>query len=262
MSDNNFLNLKGIKVIVMGGAGFLGQQICKKLYEVEAIPIIIDFNEKKIKSTFKLLKQDIKKQHYLVADLSNSLNTKKNFNMISKKFGKCTKWINSSYPKTNDWTNDISKLKIKSWQKNIDMHLNSYCIMANEIAKNLAISDGGSIVNVSSIYGIVAPNFENYKNTTLTSPPAYNPIKGGINSFSRYLAAYYGSKGVRVNCLISGGISNNQPGNFVRRYIEKTALKRMAEPEEVASAAVFLVSDAASYITGSNLVVDGGYTAL
>ena len=262
MNDNNFLNLKGKKVIILGGAGLLGREIYKKLYKLDAIPIIVDSNKKKIITVFEELKQKKNDQHYLVADLSNPLKINKSLNLIDKKFKKCSRWINSIYPKTNDWPNDLSSFKIKSWQKNVDMHLNSSCIMSNQIAKKISQNGGGSIVNISSIYGVIAPNFENYKNTNMTCPPAYNPIKGGINSFSKYLASYYGSKKVRVNCLIAGGIFNNQPVSFIRKYSEKTPLKRLAKGEEIASAAIFLVSDAASYITGSNLVVDGGYTSL
>lgn len=262
MNENNFLNLKGKKIIILGGAGLLGKEIYKKLYELGSIPVIVDSNKKKIIKVFEELKQKKKDQHYLVADLSNPLKTNINLNLINKKFKNCSRWINSFYPKTKDWPNDLSKLNIKSWKKNVDMHLNSSCIMANQIAKKLSKDGGGSIVNISSIYGVVAPNFENYKKTNMTSPPAYNPIKGGINSFSKYLASYYGPKKVRVNCLIAGGIFNNQPVEFLRRYSKKTPLKRLAKAEEIASAAIFLVSDAASYVTGSNLIVDGGYTSL
>ena len=142
------------------------------------------------------------------------------------------------------------------------MHLNSFCYYSKEISHSLSKNGGGSLVNISSIYSIVAPNFENYNKTKLSSPAAYNPIKGGINSFTRYLASYYGNKNVRVNNVLPGGIENKQPKQFMKNYINKTPMKRMALSSEVASAVIFLLSDASSYITGIDLVVDGGYTSL
>ena len=135
MSENKFLNLKGKKVIILGGAGLLGSEIYKKLYELDAVPVIVDSDKKKIIKLFEEFKQKKKDQHYLVADLSNPLKINKNLKLINKKFKYCSRWINSFYPKTKDWSSNLKKFNIKSWQKNIDMHLNSSCIMANEIAK-------------------------------------------------------------------------------------------------------------------------------
>ena len=149
-----------------------------------------------------------------------------------------------------------------SWQTNVDMHLNSYCITSHEVAKYMAMRGGGSIINIGSIHGQVAPNFYNYVGTEMTSPPAYTAIKGGIAAYTRYLASYFGQKNVRVNTVSPGGIFNNQPDSFLKSYSEKTCLGRLARPSEIAPAVAFLVSDAASYITGIDLLVDGGLTAL
>ena len=95
----------------------------------------------------------------------------------------------------------------------------------------------------------------------MTTPPAYSAIKGGISAFSKYLSSYYGLKKVRVNNVISGGILNSQPEIFINKYNSKTSLGRMAEPEEIANAVIYLLSDASSYITGIDLAVDGGYSS-
>ncbi|MBM3566812.1 MAG: SDR family oxidoreductase, partial [Alphaproteobacteria bacterium] len=113
-----------------------------------------------------------------------------------------------------------------------------------------------------SIQGQVAPNFRNYDGTSMSSPPAYTAIKGGIAAYSRYLASYFGPRNVRVNTVSPGGILNNQPASFLEKYNEKTCLGRLAAPSEIAPAVAFLASDAASYITGVDLLVDGGLTAL
>ncbi len=119
----------------------------------------------------------------------------------------------------------------------------------------------GSIVNISSIYGIVGPDFDVYKGTEMIMPAAYSAIKGGVINFSRYLSTLYGPHGIRVNCVSPGGVFNNQNPVFVDQYSQITPLKRMGLSREIAPSVGFLLSDEASYITGHNLVVDGGWTA-
>jgi NAD(P)-dependent dehydrogenase (short-subunit alcohol dehydrogenase family) len=118
----------------------------------------------------------------------------------------------------------------------------------------------GVILNFSSIYGVVGPNFNIYEGTEMTMPAAYSAIKGGIVNFTRYLAAYYGKYNIRVNCISPGGVSDNQNENFIKEYNKLTPLGRMAMPDEIAKAALFLISDESSFITGHNLIVDGGWT--
>ncbi|MEK7333547.1 MAG: SDR family oxidoreductase, partial [Nitrospirota bacterium] len=120
---------------------------------------------------------------------------------------------------------------------------------------------GGTIINLASIYGVVAPDFSIYEGTEMTMPVAYSAIKGGIIALTRYIATYYAKYNVRANTVSPGGIFDNQQETFVKRYSDKTPLGRMGSPSEVTGAVVFLASEAASYITGQNLIVDGGWTA-
>jgi NAD(P)-dependent dehydrogenase (short-subunit alcohol dehydrogenase family) len=121
--------------------------------------------------------------------------------------------------------------------------------------------EGGSIVNISSIYGIVGPTFPIYDGLEMTSPPDYSFAKGGIVNFTRFAATYYAPYGIRVNCISPGGYCGGQANEFVRRYEERTPLGRMAVWNDLKGPAVFLASDAAQYVTGENLAVDGGWTA-
>jgi NAD(P)-dependent dehydrogenase (short-subunit alcohol dehydrogenase family) len=118
----------------------------------------------------------------------------------------------------------------------------------------------GSIINISSIYGVLSNDPQLYAGTDMKQPPTYNFVKAGMINFTRYLACYYGKQGVRANCISPGGYFNNQPGPFVENYTTRVPVGRMLDNEDVKGAAVFLASDASSYITGLNLIVDGGWT--
>ena len=120
----------------------------------------------------------------------------------------------------------------------------------------------GSIINIASIYGVVANDPNLYVGTDMKQPPTYNFVKAGMINFTRYLACYYGKQGVRANCISPGGYFNNQPAPFVESYTSRVPVGRMLDNEDVKGAAVFLASDASSYITGANLMVDGGWTCL
>jgi NAD(P)-dependent dehydrogenase (short-subunit alcohol dehydrogenase family) len=125
----------------------------------------------------------------------------------------------------------------------------------------MAKQRGGAIINLASIYGNVAPDFSIYEGTEMTMPVAYSAIKGGIIALTRYIATYYAHYNVRANTVSPGGIFDHQKPSFVERYSKKTPLGRMARPEEIVGAVVYLASDASSYVTGHDLIVDGGWTA-
>ena len=120
----------------------------------------------------------------------------------------------------------------------------------------------GSLVHIASIYGMVGNDFTVYANTPLTSPVAYSAIKGGLINFSRYLASYFGKYNVRSNCVSPGGIFNHQNEVFVKQYEYKVPMNRMGTPQDIAPAVSFLLSDEARYITGQNIAIDGGWTAV
>ncbi|RPI76000.1 MAG: SDR family oxidoreductase, partial [Planctomycetaceae bacterium] len=120
----------------------------------------------------------------------------------------------------------------------------------------------GSIINISSIYGAVSNDPGLYAGTTMKQPATYTFVKAGMVNFTRYLACYYGKQGVRANCISPGGYFNNQPQPFLERYCERVPVGRMLHNEDIKGAVVFLASDAAEYVTGHNLLVDGGWTSL
>jgi NAD(P)-dependent dehydrogenase (short-subunit alcohol dehydrogenase family) len=143
----------------------------------------------------------------------------------------------------------------------VNNHLGGYFLCSKFTAELMKKKSGGSILNFASIYGVVAPDFGIYKGTKMTMPAAYSAIKGGIVAFTRYLSTYYAKYNIRANVISPGGVYNHQNASFVAKYKERTPLNRMANPEDIVGAVVFLSSDASSYITGQNIIIDGGWSA-
>lgn len=238
-------------ILVTGGSGLLGSSIVKDAKQKGAVVINADINVSSDLNagTFKL-------------DVANENSMREFVDTIYNTYNQIDGLVNAAYPRTSDWGASFEDVKLESWCKNVDMQMNSVFYSCQQVAKYMLINRKGSIVNLASIYGVVGNDFTLYEGLNMSTAPAYSAIKGGIINFSRYLASYYGKKNIRVNCVSPGGIFDNQNPAFVKRYNEKVPLGRMGNPEDIAPAVSFLLSDEARYITGQNLVVDGGWTAI
>lgn len=246
-------SLQGKNVFVTGGSGLIGHEVTKALSDAGGKVVVLDIAKPKTK---------IKNAKFETFDVTNLAKINKNIDSLVNKYTRLDVWINAAYPRTQDWGSKVEDLSLESWQQNIDMHLNSYSWLSRKVCLVMKKQKGGSLINFGSIYGVVGNDFTVYEGTNLTSPMGYAAIKGGIVNLGRYLASYFGKYNIRVNTICPGGVFDNQNKQFVTNYSKKTPLKRMATPEEVASATLFLASDAASYITGTTLMVDGGWTAI
>lgn len=255
-------SLKGKTVFVTGGLGLLGTEVVKALVSAQARVVILDINEQKGQVAENAFKRDGMDVTFEVFDITNLEALNEKIDILKEKYNSIDVWVNAAYPRTEDWGNKVEDLSLQSWQKNVDMHLNSYSWISRKVCLIMKEQNFGSLINFGSIYGVVGNNFSVYEGTNLSSPMAYSAIKGGIVNLGRYLASYFGEFNVRVNTICPGGIIDNQNEVFVKNYSKQTPLKRMGKPDEIASAVLFLASDASSYITGITLMVDGGWTAI
>lgn len=247
---------------VTGGVGLIGTEVTRALADAGAKVVILDIDEKKSNELTTNLKKEGKDVESEQFDTTELGKIDQNIDELKSKYGRIDVWVNAAYPRTADWGNKVEEISLESWQKNVDMHLNSYSWISRKVCLIMKEQRGGSLINFSSIYGVVGNNLSVYEDTDLTSPMAYSAIKGGIVNLDRYLASYFGEFNVRVNTICPGGIFDNQNEIFVSNYSKNTPLKRMGKPEEIASAVLFLASDASAYITGITLMVDGGWTAI
>lgn len=250
------------QAFVLGGNGLIGKETCSLLTELGCDVIVLD----------KILpKKKVEGFTYNELDITDLDNLEVNFLELLKLHGTPDIFINTSYPRTKDWAkNSFEEISNSSFRTNIDFHLNGFCLSSKIIAESMRKKNiKGSIVMVSSIYGVKAQDMTLYQGTNLKENMSYPVIKSGIIHFAKQMASYYGRDGIRVNTVLPSGLKGkiagkNQGQNqvFLKRYIERTPLKRMASAEDIAYGIAFLASDAASFITGQDLKIDGGLSII
>jgi len=243
--------LKDRIIIVTGGNGLLGKAIIERIKAEGAFCVNFEINHK--------TNDDLSN---VECDITNQESIDNALSLVIDKYHKIDGLVNNAYPKTKDWGDKFEDIKIDSWKQNVDWQLNSYFYMSQKVAIQMVKQKKGSIINMASMYGVIAPDFTVYDGTNMTMPAAYSAIKGGLVNLTRYIAAYYGPQQIRVNTVSPGGIFDNQNTIFVRNYEKKVPMRRMGTPSDIAPSVVFLLSDDSKYITGQNLIIDGGWTAI
>jgi NAD(P)-dependent dehydrogenase (short-subunit alcohol dehydrogenase family) len=251
----DFLSLSNKKVFIVGGSGLIGSQLCNDFYKFGAEVIILD---KKRNKNYKFFNINLEKTDSLIKQIKLAIHL----------YGCPDIFVNASYPKTSDWSYLYfnSNYKVESIIKNINDHLASYIILSLEIAeamkKNKII---GSIINISSIYGLVAQDLSIYKNTSIKENMIYSAIKSGINGIGKQICSAYGQYGIRSNVICPGGIESKKLKKekiFIKNYLIRNPIKRMCKSEDVSNLVLFLSSNSSNYISGNLITIDGGRLAV
>jgi NAD(P)-dependent dehydrogenase (short-subunit alcohol dehydrogenase family) len=251
------LSHKGKSVIITGCNGQIGRELCRQYADVGAKVIGIDVSEKQSTDL------NLNEFAYFSADIRQSTTIEKCFEEIKLRFGSIDILINNAGVATFDHYINRSEEQL-DLMMDVNLKGTFNCIRAFIIHSALESHDR-SIVNIGSIYGVVSPDFRIYSEGDRRSPEMYGATKAGVIQMTRYFAVELAKKGIRVNSISPGGVFNNefpQNSEFVRKYSERSPMGRMASESEIAATSIFLTSDLASYVTGHNLVVDGGYSSL
>ncbi|MBS3067614.1 SDR family oxidoreductase [Candidatus Micrarchaeota archaeon] len=256
-------NIKNKVVVITGGLGLLGNAFSMECARHGASVVIADLDDKKAKDTIERIKKETKNNNVLFqhCNITNKDDALALIDATLKKFGKIDALVNNAYPKNKNYGKKFEEVSFEDFCENINMHLGGYFLITKEVSKIMIKQNFGNVINLASIYGFSAPKFEIYEGTQMTMPVEYAAIKGAIINLTRYLAAYLGKYNIRVNSISPGGVFNDQPESFVRKYSKNVVLGgKMAATEDLTGILIFLLSDASKYMTGQNLVIDGGWT--
>lgn len=265
-------DLENKAIIVTGGLGQLGQQFSAALIERGARVAIFDRAAEHAPTPGRLLDGAPREKLMIVAaDVTSRLSLETALAEVNAQWGAPWGLINAaaldSPPNAPAAENGLfESYPEESWDQVLDVNLKGVFLCCQVIGGQMAKSDGGSIVNIGSIYGVVSPDqriyeYRNSGGAPFFKPVAYSASKSGLLNLTRYLATYWAPQKVRVNVLTLGGVFNQQDREFLQGYCQRVPMGRMAREDEYNGAIVFLLSPASGYMTGSNLVIDGGWTA-
>ena len=269
-SFEKLFDLTGKVALITGGSGIQGKRIARAFAAHGADVVVVDLDQIKVNELATSIAKDYPVQvRGFVCDVANKAAVDSMVEKTVKEFGKIDILHNNAATKSKnpqDFFVPFEEFDFEVWREIMSVNIDGMFIVAQSVGKQMvAQGHGGSIIQTSSTYGIVGPDFRIYEGSEymghqITTPAAYSASKGAVVALTKYLATYWGEKGIRVNTLVPGGIESGQNKVFQKNYSTRVPLGRMANADEMVGAVIYLASEAASYVTGQMLIVDGGWT--
>jgi NAD(P)-dependent dehydrogenase (short-subunit alcohol dehydrogenase family) len=257
----DLMRLDGRVAVITGGAGHLGRAMAAALVELGAKVALVDRDPAATDAAAVALGSAAAG---FAVDLADDAAVRTLPDAVNAKLGGLDILINNAAfvgtSTLEGWVVPFAEQSVETWRKCLDVNLTAAFALTQAAAPRLAASGHGSVINIASIYGVVGPDYGLYAGTAMGNPAAYAASKGGLIQLTRWLSTTLAPK-VRVNALTPGGIARGQAQSFVDRYVSRTPLGRMATETDMIGAVAYLASDLSAYVTGQNLVVDGGWTA-
>ena len=268
MKDLNRFSLEGKTAVITGAAGLLGRSHCRALTDAGATVFAADLD---VDGCNEIVNEFQGNVFSCELDVTQSNSVKALLNKVLETTGRVDVLVNNAAindmfenPSTSFELSKFENYPLEMWKKALDVNVTGVFLCSQVIGSKMAEVGSGSIINIASTYGLVAPDQSLYIDGNgkqqLFKSAIYPTTKGAVLSFTRFLSSYWGKNGVRINSLSPGGVENNQGDYFVAEYSRRTPLGRMAMCDDYMGALIYLASDASSYMTGANLVVDGGFT--
>lgn len=253
--------LKGQAVLITGAAGLLGRELAAAAAAEGARVALADLSPAAGRQAEALqarygadaamaVKLDITSRKSVLAAIA----------AVKKKFGRLDAAVNSAYPRNRHYGRKFEAVEYKDFCENVALHLGGYFLVSQQLAEYFKRQGGGNVINMSSVYGVIAPRFEVYENTPMTMPVEYAAIKSAVVMLTRYMAKYYKGTGVRFNAVSLGGIEDGQPPAFLKAYKRFCLNKGMLDRTDVSGTVVYLLSGLSRFVNGQNIIVDDGFT--
>lgn len=245
-------------VIVTGGAGLLGRTFCQAIADNGGIAVVAEYE---IAIAEKLC-TSLENASIVPAqvNITNKNSIKALITTISEKYGRIDALVNSAYPRNKNYGKHFFEVAYSDFCENVGMNLGGYFLTSQQFATYFEKQGYGNIINLASIYGVIAPRFEIYDNTPMTMPVEYAAIKSGLIHLTKYMAKYFKGKNIRVNTISLGGIEDKQPEPFLKAYKEFCLNKGMLNAKDISGTVLYLLSDLSEFVNGQNIVVDDGFT--
>ena len=254
--------LKNKVVVITGGAGLIGKEFVKAVIENGGIAIIADINEQIGEEVKENLSKELNTTNidFIKLDITSKNSLSECILYLDKKYKRIDALVNNAYPRNKNYGKDFFEVEYSDFVENTGLNLGGYFTASQQFAQYFKSQGYGNIVNISSIYGVVAPKFEVYENTTMTMPVEYAAIKSGLIHLTKYMAKYFKGMNIKVNALSPGGILNSQPEAFLEKYKEICLNKGMLDNSDLKGTLVYLLSDMSKYVNGQNIIVDDGFS--
>ena len=249
-------------VVITGGAGLIGQEFIRAVANQSGVAIIADINSELGNFVKMNLRKELKteKIDFVQMDITSKESVLNSIKYIDEKYGKIDSLVNNAYPRNKNYGKHFFDVEYDDIVENVGMNLGGCIIPSQLFALYFQKQGYGNIINISSIYGVIAPTFELYNNTTMTTPVEYVAAKSGMLHLTKYMAKYFKGMNIRVNSISPGGILDSQPEEFLKKYNQKCLTKGMLDGCDLTGTLIFLLSDMSMYINGQNVVVDDGFT--
>lgn len=264
MNVMKMFQLDGKVAVVTGGSGLYGAHISEALCEAGATVLIASRNAERCEEEAQVLRTKGYAAHGMKLDLSDEASITSFVQEVEAEYGGIDILVNNSVSRTG--LNDIEKTTAEGWLAAQQVNGLGLMLMSKAVVASMRTRGGGNIINISSIQGILGPHFPVYGDTGMTSGIEYTYAKWGMVGMTKWLSNYYGKFNIRVNCISPGGYNpvgtdkEIQAQTFLHNYLERTPLGRMADDTDIKGAIIYLASDASKYMTGHNLVLDGGWS--
>ena len=254
--------LKDKIVVITGGAGLIGKEFVHAVVAQNGIAIIADINQEVGDQVKNDLSKALNTQNidFVLLDITSKESLQHMILHLDNKYGRIDALVNNAYPRNKRYGRDFFDVEYEDFCENLNLNLGGYFLASQQMALYFQKQRYGNIINISSIYGVIAPRFEIYEGTIMSMPIEYAAIKSALIHLTKFMAKYLKGMNIRVNAISPGGILNNQPQDFLDKYNKLASSKGMLDAEDLRGTLVYLLSDMSKYVNGQNIIVDDGWT--
>ena len=249
-------------VVVTGGAGLIGKEFIKMIVENNGTAIIADIDKDKAIAVENKLSSDLNSNSIdsVGLDITSKLSISETIKYLDGKYTKIDALVNNAYPKNQNFGKSFFDVEYEDFIENVGLNLGGYFLTSQIFSRYFRKQGYGKIINISSIYGVMAPRFEIYKDTHMTMPIEYAAIKSGLIHITKYMAKYFKGMGITVNSLSPGGVLDNQPESFLNAYNSHCSTTGMLIKDDINGSLLYLLSDLGKNVNGQNIIIDDWFT--